>query len=478
MASLLIRPFLLSATVLLAACQTMAPRTAAAPSNPEPSLTKRAEVNANTEPDTSPDADPASEPENPETSVRTNISPVSDAEHPTRPNIAAENADVWQRLRDSFELPGCDYAPDAIRWARRYAASPTRFASVLDQMLPALDYTQRRMEEADLPGEFALLPIVESHFRPHPGKIGQPAGIWQMVGPTARSAGVRIDPWFDGRLNLIESTEGAIALLDRYGDHFNSDWRLVAFAYNAGEYRIKRALERHQPGEDFASLKPLGIAKTSYEYLTKLLALSCLIREPERFDLQLPDLAPERTLAEIELDGVVSASLARALSGLSRTDFERVNAGMLRGRTPPDERPSLLVAAVSADQLETTLSQIPPARRLEWQQRRLRESESLEDIAERNGLLLETLLALNQRDSTDDIAPGTTVWLPGRVTSATSTRPQGQIQAADGIHVVQRGDSLWTIARRYGLTVAELLRYNRLDNERLMPGQQLRLTSP
>lgn len=461
---------LLCVAFMLAACQTMPDRRLQPPGKMRQSAEETAAADRSPARNENPIAaeSDSAEPSSPTTLL------APDAGTSSETRFASPDIDVWQRLRESFELPGCDYAPDTMRWARRYTASPERFASVLEQMLPALDYTQRRMEEANLPGEFALLPIVESHFRPHPGKTGQPAGIWQMMGPTARSAGVRIDPWFDGRLNLIDSTDGAIELLDRYGDYFNGDWRLVAFAYNAGEYRIKRALERHQPNDDFDSLKGLGIAKASYDYLTKLLALSCLIREPERFDLRLPELAPERELTEIELDGVVSAPLARALSGLSKTDFERVNGGMLRGRTPPDERPQLLVATGSADRAGEIVTQIPAARRLEWQQRRLRNSESLEEIAERNGLLLETLLALNNRESADEIAPDAAMWLPGRIAS----EHPAAIVATGDVHVVRSGDSLWTIARRYGLTVAELLRYNRLDSERLMPGQQLRLTSP
>lgn len=387
--------------------------------------------------------------------------------------------DVWQRLRANFEMPGCDYAPGALDWARRYAASPRRFASVLEQMLPALDYTQKRVEAANLPAEFALLPIVESHYHPFEGSQNQPAGIWQMVGPTAKSAGVRIDPWFDGRLNLAESTAGAIQLLDRYAEYFNEDWRLVTFAYNAGEYRVRRALERHQPGDDFNSLRGLNIAKTSYEYLTKLLALSCIIREPERFDLSLPILSSQRELAAVEMEGVIGGSLARALSGLSDEDYARVNAGMRRGRTPPGESQTLLVSTGSAERINEIVDDIPAGKRIEWEQQRFTGTESLESIAERNGLLLDTLLAINDVDALTQIEPGEDIWLPGRVSTSQSTVSQSASpRSGDGIHVVRSGESLWTIARRYGLTVTQLLRYNQLGNERLMPGQRLRLTSP
>src|SRR5690606_36887419 len=128
--------------------------------------------------------------------------------------------DLWQQMRDGSALPGCDYAPGTERWARRYAASPRRFAAVLEELLPALAYTHRQVQAAQLTSEFALLPIVESHFRPHVASQDRPAGIWQIVGGTGRQAGLRMDAWVDERLNLAASTDAAIWLLDRYGDYF------------------------------------------------------------------------------------------------------------------------------------------------------------------------------------------------------------------------------------------------------------------
>lgn len=475
------RATILAVCLALAACQTMPPRTAApadAPAGTEQSGliddidTRRPRPNA-------PEEQHRAQGEKPEAvpmPALPGITPPAASRSPQLPQPQPPQRDVWQRLRDGFMLPGCDYAPDTEYWARRYAASPQRFSAALADMLPALDYTQRRMEQAQLPSEFALLPIVESHFFPHAGPANRPAGIWQMIGPTARSAGVRMDGWFDGRLNLADSTDAAVALLDRYAEHFNEDWRLAAFAYNAGEFRIKRALKAHQPGEDFRSLHGLGIAKASLDYLSKLLALSCIIREPERFDMELPALAPERMLAEVELDGVIGMTLARAISGLSERDFERVNGGLLRGRTPPGQ-PHRLLVSVQATGRSEALDEIPAALRTDWQRRPLLASESLDEIASRNGMLLETLLAVNGRTAGTVPAPGTRLWLPGRSTPSSASDDGGQAAAA-GVHVVRSGDSLWSIARRYQLTVAELLRYNRLQHERLVPGQRLRLVPP
>lgn len=398
------------------------------------------------------------------------------------PAPALPARDLWQEMRDGFALPGCGYAQEAEHWLQRYAASPSGFTRLLDEVLPALDYTHRRLRDAGLPSEFALLPIVESHYRPHPAPEHRPAGIWQMVGPTARSFGLRIDTDFDGRLNLAASTDTAVALLDRYGDYFADDWRLVAFAYNAGEFRVRRALEGHRPGEDFDSLKGLGLARESYDYLGKLLALACLIREPERYQVQLPELPAQRRLQPIPLQAVIGKSLAQALSGLSDEEFARYNGGLLHNRTPAGEW-QLLAASGQAERIPQVVDSLPPEYRLDWQRRPLREGESLAGLASAHAIA-EHFLQLVNAGATAEPAAGEILWLPGRQPGGLAGNKQDASTADAGsgreaaVHVVRRGDTLWAIARRHGLTVRQLLGYNGLQHERLRPGQRLRLAPP
>lgn len=388
--------------------------------------------------------------------------------------------DLWQQMRDGFAMPGCDYTPGIQYWIGRYAASPRRFASTLADMLPAIDYTHRQMRKAGLPSEFALLPIVESHYRPYPGSDSRPAGMWQMVGSTARSTGLTVDSSFDGRLNLAASTESAVALLNRYGDHFNSDWRLVAFAYNAGEHRVKRALEKHEPNQSFDSLRGLGLSDISYEYLTKLLALSCLIRDPDRYELELPRLDDDQRLVRLDLEGTVGRNLLRALSGMDDDEFARYNAGLLRNHSDTVKVLPLLATNETADRIDGVVDQLPDRYRTGWQQRRLRDGETIETLASTYDLPAQLLYAINRYEP-ESQAAASLVWLPGRANGVAAPERASAAPpktAAGDVHVVRSGDSAWTIARRNGLTVQQLLRYNGLDNPRLRPGQRLRLAPP
>ena len=92
-----------------------------------------------------------------------------------------------------------------------------------------------------MPGEFALIPIVESWYRPDAVGPGGPAGMWQMISSTARNHGIHIQAGYDGRLSPVESTDAALSYLEALSALFKGEWRTMAMGYNAGEYRILRA---------------------------------------------------------------------------------------------------------------------------------------------------------------------------------------------------------------------------------------------
>ena len=111
----------------------------------------------------------------------------------------------------------------------------------MEEILPLMAYVLEEVERKKLPGEFALLPIVESWYRPAAIGPGGPAGMWQMISSTARNHGIRIQSGYDGRLSPVESTDAALSYLQTLDGLFDGEWRAMAMAYNAGEYRIIRA---------------------------------------------------------------------------------------------------------------------------------------------------------------------------------------------------------------------------------------------
>lgn len=381
---LLLLPLLL----LLAACQAPV-RPAAEPSPPKPA----APVNTDPAQATTP---PAIDP------------PAAEPQEKPEPLAADTGAAVFERLRERLTQPACLDGAQNRSWRRRYAAHPSRFAAQLEAILPLLDYVLGEVEAAELPGEFALIPIVESWYRPDAVAPGGPVGLWQFVPGTARHFGITVGAGYDGRLAPLDATPAALSYLDSLHQRFG-DWRATAMAYNAGEYRLSRALRRS--GDDAVSGEerlPAGLAKHTYDYVAKLRALACLLSEPEAHGIELPEQARFVPLAQIELPpAITTLDQAAALMDLDTTQLRALNPAYRPGRITAAASRQLLapltpaMQAAFADAAAALPPPPPPPR-----EHIVVAGDTLSRLAHRYGVSLANLLAWNRLHSTSILRIG------------------------------------------------------------------------
>lgn len=338
---------------------------------------------------------------------------------------ARSTRDVWKRLRDGYAFAQCDASDSARRWQRTYARGPRHFAAMMERSLPFLLLVLDEIERRRLPTEFALLPIVESQYTPFAATGNRPAGMWQLMPGTARGRGLAIEAGYDGRLDVYASTQVALDLIHDLGSRFG-DWRLANMAFNAGEYRVERALRdallkhRHpKPGQ-------LPVSPITHEHLAKLNAVACILSEPARFGVALPMPTDDMHLVAIALDAPASVTVAAKLAGLDAVAFRRYNPA-LRGTTIARGR-MILIPAPRRAAFESALAALPASERM--------------------------------------IVPA----------SVAADAEPAAVADARGIYVVRRGDSLWRIAKQFKVSVAALLTWNGLAGDAtLKPGQRLRV---
>jgi len=213
------------------------------------------------------------------------------------PEPLDDGAAVFSALRAQLQTTGCSSDRVVQRWVANYARSPARFAANLERVLPLLAHVVAQVRAAGLPGEFALLPIVESWYRPD-ARNGGTVGLWQFSAATARGNGLRVDSTLDQRFAPGPSTQAALAHLAYLHAHF-SDWRLAVMAFNAGEFRLRRAHANDPSPPSPQAHQPAGLTLTTYEHLAKLLALACLVRHPDSIGLELPTVAFEPLDADV-----------------------------------------------------------------------------------------------------------------------------------------------------------------------------------
>jgi peptidoglycan lytic transglycosylase D len=390
----LVRPLAPLLATLLAACATApTPRPSSTPQSVAPD--QRPAV-----PKVLPSSPPAGEPEAPDL--------------PT--------SEPWSRLRASFAMADCDSDPSIQAWAHRFTANPRRFEQRLAQSLPRLRFIQDVAEKHQVAGEFVLLPWVESRYLPVQGRGRQPAGMWQIVPATAGSLGLRVNQHFDGRMDVAAATEAVMTMLRRYQDRFR-DWRLTDYAYNAGEFSVRKLVDRHGAPPEQPVIPKLPVKNVTREHLIKLLAIACVIREPDRFQVRLPTLAKEQHLVAVPIEHPMSMANAAKHAGMSIDALRDYNAAFLNNRIDPSLAPTLMLPNDRVDEF----------------------TQAMRDAA-----------------ASDQIsAPGDPA--PARKTPS---------------HTVRPGESLWLIARRAGVGVKQLRRWNGLRDNRVHPGQVLRLAAP
>lgn len=251
---------------------------------------------------------------------------------------AHDGGQIYRRFREGLAQPQCDPSA-AAGHTRQFAKTPQVMADGRHDVMPLFGYVVDTLRAAGLPTEYALIPFVESGYRPAARSPSGPAGLWQMIALTARDHGVPMRAGFDGRLSPAESTRAAVRYLKTLHGMFAGDWRLAAMAYNAGEYRILAALKNSGQRARDVDLKRLaGVPAITRDYVGKLHALSCILGKAEAkphwraaIARPVPRLADQTIPAGADLDAWAADN---GLDGdaLRRIDPTLADRGRIRAR--------------------------------------------------------------------------------------------------------------------------------------------------
>jgi membrane-bound lytic murein transglycosylase D len=405
--------------------------------------------------------------------------PAESRQAPALTPAPAVELSPWTRLRSRFTLHDCDYTPDVLRLAHWFSANPSGFAESLRQALPFLLYVAQHTEDRGMPGEFALLPYIESNYVPLASSGNRAAGIWQLLPDTAREAGLRIRPDYDGRLDIVASTNTALDLLERYYDRFG-DWRVADMAFNAGPYRIAKLLGDSEVPAGATELGRLRVPAHTHRHLAKLLAVACIVSDPARFEVQLPEPSPIDSLTAVSLPTALDLQLAARMAGMDASRLRQLNPGYVRGHMPSSGPFRLLLPEAQGRSLMAALDQLPQPLWGEWHEIALQQTEALDVLAQAHGVDAGAFATANALAADAVLAPGTRVLVPGRDSRATMV-VDARTQSAGNAetHIVRAGDSLWRIARARHVALSDLLQWNGLSRSAtLRLGQRLRLQAP
>lgn len=358
-----------------------------------------------------------------------------------------------------------------------------------------LSYSRKVFRTRGMPEDLAYLAIVESGYRPDAVSRAGAAGAWQFMPYTGMKYGLNQDWWMDERQDPYRATEAAADYLQKlYGDF--RDWPTAIAAYNAGEGKMRRAMEgtgtnnfygvcqRNQMLDEKAQLRD-----ETKQYVPRFIAITKIMRHlPELgFDPIHPETAP-LVLRFTARPGTDLMGLSRAC-GMTWEDFVAMNRHHRRPITSTERSTFVYVPQRVEEQATAFLRGSSSTAFAQWQPKKVQApSDSWARISKRSGVSIAQLKSLNP--GTDAIHAGDMVLVPRHVSMAVSAvnrqgaasrtasrdrRPAPSGSASSGkIHVLQSNETLYGIARKYGVSVADIQGANGIDNPNaLRVGQSL-----
>ena len=427
--------------------------------------------------------------------------------------------------------------------------TPKAFAAALQRSGRYLPLMRSILRESGLPEDLVYIAMIESAFKSQAHSRAAAKGYWQFIDGTGKRYGLRKGRDFDERSDPVKSTRAAAAYFRDLYEMFG-DWYLAMGAYNAGEGRILRGLQRTGATSFWELRDANALHRETKDYVPFFLAAALIAKQPARFGFDVvPDPPLEFDVVEVPRP-VELARVAREI-GISVETIQALN-GEIRGRTTPRGFSSypLRLPKGAGPVLAARLSSIPAAP--EYVERRVavRKGESLARFAARNKVSVSEVQAANDLKPNAKLRKGMVLVVPLRVTSRSAAAPaleeaaeapvvveplRGEVRALptpsaavtdaaslgggvsvalravrpaplasrveipangfesaalepkperpadskpparrNGTHTVRKGETLFRIANRYGVSVDDLRRANRMGrNASILAGQRL-----
>ena len=413
----------------------------------------------------------------------TNSKVKVDQEMDNQPLNKKKHTNLWLLIRDDLQFDSNinqRSVKEKIAWFTRHQAYLDRVA---DRAEPYLFYIISKLKERNMPLDLALLPIVESAYKPFAYSPSHASGIWQFIPATGKRFGMKQNWWYDGRRDIILSTNGALDYLQNLNKRFNGNWFHALAAYNAGEGNVEKAIRKNKKAGKKTDFWSLPLPRETRSYVPNLLALTEILRNNAKYNINFKNILNKQYFEQVNVDSQIDLATVAKLSGLSMSEVYTLNPAFNRWATDPKGPHHLLIPVSKVSDFKQKLAVLPESKRVTWEQHKIIEGESLSHIALRYHTDVTTLKNINQLKNSR-IRAGHYLLIPTAkedskfYTLSQDVRKFNDLKKSfDGrrnMYSVKRGDNLWDISRKYGVKLSQLRQWNDISQKNLLkPGQKL-----
>jgi membrane-bound lytic murein transglycosylase D len=400
---------------------------------------------------------------------------------------ARAHADLWARVRRGLVLPDLD--SDRVRdWERWYASRPDYVQRMTERGGRYLFHIVEEVEKRGMPLELALLPFIESAFNPQAMSSARASGMWQFIPSTGRHFDLAQNLFRDDRRDVLASTRAALDYLGKLHGMFN-DWQLALAAYNWGEGSVMRALARNRRLGLPETYEALRMPAETANYVPKLQAVKNIVQRPEAFNLALEPLANHPYFVAVPIERDIDVDLAARLAGLPLDEFRALNPQMNKPVILAAGTPQLLLPYDNANRFvkQVRAHQGPLAQWTAWvAPKTLRPAEAAQLVH----MDEDDLREVNRIPPRMLIKAGSTLLVP-RAGHRSADVPEHVADSAMLVLAAERrpgvrrtlkagrNDSVASIAKRYGVSTAQVAEWNDVAvGARFKAGQRVVVVVP
>jgi len=376
--------------------------------------------------------------------------------------------------------------------------SRDRFSIWLGRLPRYEGMIRARFKSYGVPEDLVYLALIESGYSNTAVSRAKAVGMWQFMTYTAGRYGLQVDQWVDERRDPFKATDAAARHLRDLDSMFGS-WYLAAAAYNGGTGRVMRGIQR-LPGEPerltdetFFDLSDRRyLRRETRDYVPKLIAAALIAKDPKRFGFDDGEALEPLVFDEITVPDATGLDVVARLADTTTVALLELNPHTYRGVTPPRRTAIVRVPRGTGIAVAQRYAELPASERVNFLEHVVARGETLSEIGQRYRVSVDLLLAANPGVRARALRVGARLKIPASAAArgvarrgsaepsalpARSARPA--LSTAAATHVVQPGETLWLLSQRYGVTVADLRRWNEMSaRDVLKAGQRLIVAPP
>jgi len=287
-----------------------------------------------------------------------------------------------------------------------------KFATWLARSEKYIPFMKNLLKEHGLPEDLVYMALIESGFDPYAYSRSKASGLWQFIRWTGKRYGLRVDWWVDERRDPEKSTIAAAKYLKDLYETFEC-WYLVAAGYNAGEYKIIRAMKRYRT-EDFWKLtKYRYLKRETKNYVPQMIAAALIAKDPEKYGFTDVEYAEPLQYEKVKVPELTALSLVAKACETSLKEIKDLNPELKRGVTPPNELEyEIKIPSGKKDLFLKNLEALGPLEPFEFKTYRVKNGDTLGRIARSYRVDLKPLLEINHLKKTSRISKGMILLIP------------------------------------------------------------------